>query len=362
MFPVLDLALCRPALEFRFSSMRHYLCVAVLVCSSAGGKGHGKALAEAASAAPAETGGKVNHVSCSSGLTGDFVYETCASFCKEEAAETHCKFCKCKSCTFCGGTTHPKAKSPHSHLTAKKSKASSPKDEGHTSQLRSMAKDEGQSSAPHKSKTKKARPTSSASAGEPTASTAAAAALAVPTAATAAEPVPSSSGWTAAAAVVTLAAVVALYMSSRSSGREHEQVQTRDAELEASAPTRGLFDESALKPAAAGELGGLWSAEARVRTLCVALLCMQYAAYALLRRYSTGILKVRAEGIQGAAPHAMAHMARTLGRHAALLAYNGASVPLGQRPTHVRLMARHPGNDEHFLCMYFVRDPMSFDR
>lgn len=313
MFPVLDLALCRPALEFRFSSMRHYLCVAVLVCSSAGGKGHGKALAEAASAAPAETGGKVNHVSCSSGLTGDFVYETCASFCKEEAAETHCKFCKCKSCTFCGGTTHPKAKSPHSHLTAKKSKASSPKDEGHTSQLRSMAKDEGQSSAPHKSKTKKARPTSPASAGEPTASTAAAAALAVPTAATAAEPVPSSSGWTAAAAVVTLAAVVALYMSSRSSGREHEQVQTRDAELEASAPTRGLFDESALKPAAAGELGGLWSAEARVRTLCVALLCMQYAAYALLRRYSTGILKVRAEGIQGAAPHAMAHMARMAG-------------------------------------------------
>lgn len=108
----------------------------------------------------------------------------------------------------------------------------------------------------------------------------------------------SSAGWTVAA----LAAVAALYMSSRSSGREHEQVQTRDAELEASAPTRGLFDESALKPAAAGELGGLWSAEARVRTLCVALLCMQYAAYALLRRYSTGILKVRAaEGIQGAA-------------------------------------------------------------
>ena len=74
-----------------------------------------------------------------------------------------------------------------------------------------------------------------------------------------------------------------------------------------------MLDEGALKPAAAGELGGLWSAEARVRTLCVALLCMQYAAYALLRRYSTGILKVRAEGIQGAAPHATAHMARMAG-------------------------------------------------
>jgi len=43
-------------------------------------------------------------VTCISGLKGDFNFQTCGAFCKPSKATNHCKFCKCKSCTFCGGS------------------------------------------------------------------------------------------------------------------------------------------------------------------------------------------------------------------------------------------------------------------
>ena len=38
---------------------------------------------------------------CSSGLYGDFAYETCAPFCRQQRATHHCPFCKCRRCAFC---------------------------------------------------------------------------------------------------------------------------------------------------------------------------------------------------------------------------------------------------------------------
>merc|ERR1719201_3061352 len=34
-------------------------------------------------------------------LKGDYAYEACGAFCKSTKAENHCKFCKCKACSFC---------------------------------------------------------------------------------------------------------------------------------------------------------------------------------------------------------------------------------------------------------------------
>ena len=40
---------------------------------------------------------------CSSSLRGDYQFNSvaCATFCKEAKQGNHCKFCKCKACTFC---------------------------------------------------------------------------------------------------------------------------------------------------------------------------------------------------------------------------------------------------------------------
>ena len=35
------------------------------------------------------------------GLKGDYAYEACGAFCKQAKAVNHCKFCKCRACTFC---------------------------------------------------------------------------------------------------------------------------------------------------------------------------------------------------------------------------------------------------------------------
>ena len=54
---------------------------------------------------------------CSSSLKGDFQFEACGAFCKQAKSGNHCKFCKCKSCTFCpasssASTSAPPASSP----------------------------------------------------------------------------------------------------------------------------------------------------------------------------------------------------------------------------------------------------------
>lgn len=70
------------------------------------------------------------HKTCRSGIKGDYMYETCGAFCKEAKKGNHCKFCKCglrssscragnltvfrpvscrcKECSFCGGSAAPK--------------------------------------------------------------------------------------------------------------------------------------------------------------------------------------------------------------------------------------------------------------
>lgn len=42
---------------------------------------------------------------CHTSLGGDFKYETCGAFCKESKAKNHCKFCKCRTCSFCVAPT-----------------------------------------------------------------------------------------------------------------------------------------------------------------------------------------------------------------------------------------------------------------
>lgn len=53
---------------------------------------------------------------CSSGLTGDLFGRTnCSGFCRAEKATNHCKFCKCKDCTFCADGSHPKIRMHFEH-------------------------------------------------------------------------------------------------------------------------------------------------------------------------------------------------------------------------------------------------------
>jgi len=58
---------------------------------------------------------------CSSSLKGDFLFEACGAFCKQAKSGNHCKYCKCKSCTFCAAgasTSAPPALSPPSRRNA----------------------------------------------------------------------------------------------------------------------------------------------------------------------------------------------------------------------------------------------------
>lgn len=38
---------------------------------------------------------------CNSELRGDFAHEECNKFCSVESARSHCRWCKCRSCSFC---------------------------------------------------------------------------------------------------------------------------------------------------------------------------------------------------------------------------------------------------------------------
>jgi len=54
---------------------------------------------------------------CTSSLKGDYPFEACGAFCKQAKSGNHCKFCKCKACTFCPAsasttTSAPPALSP----------------------------------------------------------------------------------------------------------------------------------------------------------------------------------------------------------------------------------------------------------
>lgn len=40
---------------------------------------------------------------CSSKMPGDFAYEACGGFCKIDKKANHCRYCKCRECSFCKG-------------------------------------------------------------------------------------------------------------------------------------------------------------------------------------------------------------------------------------------------------------------
>ena len=44
---------------------------------------------------------------CESGLKGDLPFLSCASFCKGTKAGNHCKFCKCRTCSYCTAAGTP---------------------------------------------------------------------------------------------------------------------------------------------------------------------------------------------------------------------------------------------------------------
>mmetsp|Transcript_3718 Transcript_3718/g.7850 ORF Transcript_3718/g.7850 Transcript_3718/m.7850 type:complete len:147 (+) Transcript_3718:74-514(+) len=61
------------------------------------------------------------------GFAGDYAYEACGSFCKEAKAMNHCKFCKCRACSFCAGKG---SSLPKTSPAAGSSSASSPVEAG----------------------------------------------------------------------------------------------------------------------------------------------------------------------------------------------------------------------------------------
>merc|ERR1719231_40766 len=52
------------------------------------------------------------------GFAGDYAYEAFGSFCKEAKATNHCKFCKCRACSFCAGKGTSSAKTTPAPLPA----------------------------------------------------------------------------------------------------------------------------------------------------------------------------------------------------------------------------------------------------
>uniref|UniRef100_A0A7S4HD82 Uncharacterized protein n=1 Tax=Prymnesium polylepis TaxID=72548 RepID=A0A7S4HD82_9EUKA len=79
------------------------------------------ALTCAAAVAETTAPGKPKRKWCNTtvhGFAGDYAYEACGSFCKEAKATNHCKFCKCRACSFCSskgtpaGATSPASAAP----------------------------------------------------------------------------------------------------------------------------------------------------------------------------------------------------------------------------------------------------------
>ena len=208
---------------------------------------------------------------CHSGIKGVFQFKTCSGFCKEARRGPHCKFCKCQACAFCGGTftSAPAASSP--------AVKSTPVPGGGVI---------GQPLAP-------AVP-SVATTSTPAAATGTAAA-------TAAAPVPAASvgggGWLLPmSCVLTLVLALICYFLAMSKPRSMpgyaaQPMETDEELLPTSSSSSKLSANDEAKsgseptslppptfdPASSTEL-------VQKRTLCVLFLCLQYSAYALLRR------------------------------------------------------------------------------
>ncbi len=182
---------------------------------------------------------KPRRQACRSGLKGDFGYRTCGSFCKPDI-DMHCKYCKCMTCTFCN-ETHIKHKHVHkkARRKVKTARIAVPASESTPAIVPGFPVVEALE------KTVLEKKTMEASKPLPT---------------TPAEPSESAHWpWLIGCVLLLLLLCVAFY----------------------------AVHSSEVSEAESGESLDLW----RTRALCVGFLCLQYATYALLRRYATGILR-----------------------------------------------------------------------
>ena len=238
---------------------------------------------------------------CTSTMVGDYNYKTCGAFCKESKAANHCRYCKCKACGFCSGTLPPTGGAAVLSPKVKKKRKS----------------------------TAVAQPAAAARM-EPTPQPAATlvdiwrappASRGAPLQAIAPASQPTGSGGAAKveednalltplllAGGAVFAAVLLCVCCAAAAGREGEggsgrrgegsllgERSDRSVEEEELGGRRGSEEDLLVDGKGSG--GPLLSvssetvAAVRRRTLCVACLCLQYSVYALLRRYSKGILR-----------------------------------------------------------------------
>lgn len=232
----------------------------------------------ASSHGSSKSGDTTIRVKCSSGLKGDFAYRTCAAFCKPGHETTHCRYCKCMECTICGGTIQSVASTKEANRSKVGRKGSrSPIATAAAAASATTSTSPEASEAPVTARTDQGQgklPSQLVASSESSEATL------------------SSKGrykW-----YLMIAGAIALLIALLHELRYGKQWFM--ASLPPNAETEPMNPEGLGTPTA-GALPApkadrdLLTAEYRVRALCVSFLCLQYAVYALLRRYSTGMLK-----------------------------------------------------------------------
>ena len=210
-------------------------------------------------AKPAE--GKKPREKCASGLKGDFGYRTCAAFCKEDMKANHCKMCKCQSCTFCGGTTQPKT-TPRATDGATRSQNADGTGRSHNADGTGRPHGGGK-----KQQQQQQAPAVTIAASTPVDPAEPVAPTTQPTVVPA---TPTKQQHLMLGGALALAAAAALYAFAR----PKPAASSEAAAWELECPADGQFHSPPPPPPS-----GLLTAEARVRTLCVAFLCMQYVLH-----------------------------------------------------------------------------------
>ena len=206
---------------------------------------------------------------CYSGLKGDFQYEACGSFCKMTQANKHCNFCKCKECSYCQGLN-----SGNRSFAQPKKLADASKQRQHVDHEASKLVEKYQRGAPVA--------TEAAEAGTPAATDGSVASLAP----SADGSPPSGHAYIFGGSIAGLLCVCYVIAIRQAQIREES---AKWSPVDGDAETGEEGGTPRPPPSLANELL-LVTAESRTRALCVSFLCVQYSAYALLRRYATRIL------------------------------------------------------------------------
>lgn len=274
---------------------------------------------------------------CNSGLKGDFQYEACGSFCKATSASKHCAFCKCKQCSYCQAR---QAKAIANEIAAEEAEAtgaSSAKPKGAAPPLQREHHNEevGQLVAQYAAATPSTTATQEAS----SRSSILLIALGI--------------GIGCALAHVLAFTSFALTTTRADNNQAAEWTHVGDAENgEGQALTPAPATATVQQPvsATAGEL--------RTRALCVAFLCVQYAAYALLRRYATGILR---EEWSMASVLGVGELIKFLVSLAAIRASTANSeAPEGPLSERVSFLLRHSGKMAVPAGLYLAMNMLGF--